>query len=94
MDTKESDAANELWRQHAEDEAVALKAQQASAGMTHHPVEGPPPHGNEKVNLIAAEILRQERERCARLVETWPVGGDASALKLLSQVAAELRRQA
>jgi hypothetical protein len=92
MDTQESDAANELWRQHTEDESLARRAQQNTAGITHQPVEGPPPYGNEEVNLMAAELVAGERERCARVVETWPVGTDAKAAELLRQVAAELRR--
>ena len=92
MDTQESTAANELWQHHSHDEALARRDEQERAGDTHHPVEGPPPYGNEQVNLMAAEIARQERERCARLVETWP-GVDASTAGLLRQLAAELRRE-
>ena len=91
MDTQESKAANALWQQHSEEEAVARKLQQERAGDTHHPVEGPPPYGNEQVNLLAAEIVSQERERCASLVETWPAA-DPYTAELLRQVAAELRR--
>ena len=91
MDTQESKAANELWQHHSQDEAMARKVQQERAGATHHPVEGPPPYGNEQVNLLAAEIVRQERERCARLVETWP-GVDPGTAALLRRLAAELRR--
>jgi hypothetical protein len=93
MENQESDAANELWRQHSEDEAAARKAQQTHAGQTHQPVEGPPPYGNEQVNLLAAEIVARERERCAMLVETWPAGPDVKPDELLRQLAAQLRRQ-
>lgn len=92
MDTTKSDAANELWRQHSEDEARARVAQQHSAGGTHQPVQGPPPYGNQEVNLLAAEIVQQERERCARLVEAWPAGSDARLAQALQDVAAALRR--
>ena len=91
MDTQESKAANELWQQHSQEEAIARKGQQERAGDTHRPVEGPPPYGNEQINLLAAGIVRQERERCASLVESWP-GVDAGTAELLRQVAAELRR--
>jgi hypothetical protein len=92
METRKPDAANELWRQHSEDEARALGRQQESAGSTHQPVSGPPPYGNEQVNLIAADIVRRERERCATLVENWDVGSDVSAAALLRALAAALRR--
>jgi hypothetical protein len=92
MENQQTDAANERWRQHTEDESAARAAQQAQAGPTHRPVGGPPPYGNEQVNLVAAEIKAEEREHCARLVETWPVGSDAKAADLLRQVAAALRR--
>jgi hypothetical protein len=92
MDTQTSDAANERWRQHTEDEAVARKVQQRSAGWNHQPVQGPPPYGNEQVNLMAAEIVAAERERCAVLVEEWRVAPEITPAELLRQVAAELRR--
>ena len=92
MDSQESRAANELWQQHSQEDAVARKIQQERAGATHHPVEGPPPYGNEQVNLLAAEIVIQERERCAKLVEAWPAG-DPDTAGLLRRVAAELRRE-
>lgn len=91
MDIQDSKAANELWQKHSEEEAMARKVQQALAGETHHPVEGPPPYGNEQVNLLAVEIVRQERERCASLVEAWP-GVDPVTAELLGQVATKLRR--
>ena len=91
MDTQQTDAANERWRQHTEDEATARAVQQERAGPTHRPVNGPPPYGNEQMNQVAAEIKAEEREHCARLVETWPVA-DAKAADLLRQVAAGLRR--
>ncbi|KQT10320.1 hypothetical protein [Ramlibacter sp. Leaf400] len=93
MDTQHTKAANERWRRHAEDEAAARAVQQENAGATHQPVGGPPPYGNEQVNLIAAEIIAIERERCAVLVETWPVGSDARAAEMLEQVAARIRRR-
>jgi hypothetical protein len=91
MDTQESKAANELWKQHSDEEAMARQGQQARAGDTHSPVEGPPPYGNEQINLLAAGIVRQERERCASLVERWP-GVDRGTAELLVRIAAELRR--
>ena len=91
MDSKESLAANELWRRHSEEEATARKVQQEHAGSTHRPVDGPPPYGSEQVNLLAAEIVSKERERCARLVETWP-GAAPETAELLRQVAAALRQ--
>ena len=91
MDTQESKAANELWQQHSQDEAVARQVQQERAGDTHRPVAGPPPYGSEQINLLAAEILREERERCAGVVEKWP-GVDLGTAELLARVAAELRR--
>ena len=93
MDNQKTDAANERWRQHSEDEAAHREAQQDSAGGTHRPVQGPPPYGNEQVNLMAAAIVQAERERCARLVEGWPVGTDAGSAELLREVAARIRRE-
>ncbi|HEY1226079.1 MAG TPA: hypothetical protein VGF26_02045, partial [Ramlibacter sp.] len=93
MDTRQTDAANELWRRHSEDEAVARAAQQETAGRRHHPLPGPPPYGNEQVNLMAAEIVARERERCARLVETWPFAPDAGRSELLRQLAQVIRHQ-
>jgi hypothetical protein len=92
MNTHELDAANEQWRRHSEDEASARQVQQESAGDSHQPVEGPPPYGNEQVNLMAATIVEQERERCARLVENWPAGPDLHPSGLLHDLAAALRR--
>ena len=91
MTTRKTDAANELWRRHSEDEATARAAQQESAGQGHQPVAGPPPYGNEQVNLMAAEIVRRERERCAALVETWPVAPGAGGAELLREIAAGIR---
>jgi hypothetical protein len=92
MNDEQSDAANEQWRQHTEDETIARQAQQRDAGDTHGPVTGPPPYGNAQLNVLAAESTARERERCAHLVETWPVGTDAEAAELLRRVAFELRR--
>ncbi|TFZ06119.1 hypothetical protein EZ313_05610 [Ramlibacter henchirensis] len=90
---RKADHANEQWQRHSDDEARARAAQQESAGGTHQPVEGPPPYGNEQVNLIAAEIEREVTDRCARLVETWPVGaGDEAAAGLLRDLAQAIRR--
>lgn len=91
MDTRQYDAANELWRRHSEDEAVTRAVQQENAGQEHHPVPGPPPYGSAQVNLMAAEIVERERERCARLVETWPVAPDASSAELLRDIAERIR---
>ena len=93
MDTRQTDAANELWRRHSEDEAVARAVQQRSAGQDHSPLPGPPPYGNEQVNLIASGIVDSERERCARLVETWPVARDARNAELLREIAEGIRRR-
>jgi hypothetical protein len=92
MDTPKTHAANELWRRHSEDEAAARAVQQESAGEDHGPLAGPPPYGNEQVNLIAAAIVERERERCARLVERWPPGDDPSRAGLLREIAEALRR--
>ena len=93
MDTRQTDAANELWRRHSQDEATARAAQQERAGQAHRPVDGPPPYGNEEVNLLAAEITAGERERCARLVEAWAIPPGADGPELLRQVAAGIRHQ-
>ena len=93
MNTRKTESANELWQQHSRDEAAAIEVQQGQAGDTHRPVGGPPPYGNEEVNLLAARIVEQERERCASLVEAWPVAPGSEAARLLRDIAAELRRR-
>lgn len=94
MDEKKANAATQQWRQHTADEAQASAAQQEDARPGHGPVTGPPPYGSEKLNVFAADIIRSERERCARLVETWPADAQPDAAALLAEVARAIRAQA
>ena len=93
MEPRDTDtsAADQLWRRHTQDEAEARAVQQESAGQDHSPLPGPPPYGNAQVNLIAAEIVLRERERCARLVEGWPVDPTADAGAMLRDIADRIR---
>ena len=59
------------WAEHMDDEARALQVQQQAAGGTHSPVEGPLPHSeNDLTDAVAAAVLA-ERQRCARLADSW-----------------------
>lgn len=59
------------WAEHLKDEAVALQKQQAEAGGTHTPVEGPLPHSAADLGAAVAAAVGAERERCARVAEGW-----------------------
>ena len=93
MDPSDTDtsAADQLWRRHTEDETAARAVQQESAGQDHAPLPGPPPYGNAQVNLIAAEIVQRERERCAQVVESWPAS-TADRAALLREIADHIRQ--
>jgi hypothetical protein len=55
------------WAEHLKDEAVELRAQQASAGSTHSPVEGPLPHSAD----VLEAAVHAERERCCAIASRW-----------------------
>ena len=55
------------WAEHLKDEAAELRAQQASAGSTHSPVEGPLPHSADALE----SAVRAERERCCAIASRW-----------------------
>lgn len=83
-----------LWRRHNDDEAQARALQQEAAGDTHRPVSGTPPYGDERVNAVALDVARSERERCAAFVEGWALPADAppQLAALLRELAQALRQ--
>jgi len=56
-----------LWAEHLRDEADAIAEQQATAGGSHSPVEGPLPHSRNETVAVAAGAVLAERENCAAL---------------------------
>jgi len=79
------------WERHHDDEAAARAVQQASAGPTHEPVNGPGRYGDERTNAAVAEAVMRERERCAAIVEAC-AGGDVNA-EWARRVAAMIRAE-
>lgn len=59
----------EQWAEHLDDEASARKDQQAAAGPSHQPLEGPLPFSAENLEQATKAAVLAERERCARLVD-------------------------
>lgn len=59
------------WADHLRDEAAAREAEQAAAGGSHEPVQGPLPYSADDLEDAIAAQVRQERERCAAIAERW-----------------------
>lgn len=62
------------WAEHLEDEAGARLEQQAAAGPDHGPVAGPLPFSADDLEQAHRGAIAHERERCARLAESWVEG--------------------
>ena len=65
--------------EHLEDEGRAIALQQASAGATHSPVEWALPATPDALATAIREAVAAERERCARLAETFATAPAAEA---------------
>jgi len=80
------------WQRIQNDESAARQAQQATAGLTHGPVLGPPPYGDHGVNMLVESSVRAERERCAAMAEAFAASvQDGDARALLARLAQALR---
>jgi hypothetical protein len=65
--------------EHLEDEGRAIALQQASAGATHSPVEWALPATPDTLAIAIRAAVAAERERCARLAETFATAPAAEA---------------
>lgn len=65
--------------EHLEDEGRAIALQQASAGATHSPVAWALPATPVEVAIAIRAAVAAERERCARLAETFATAPAAEA---------------
>lgn len=59
------------WASHIEDERQAVDLQQAAAGDTHRPAEGPLPYTHDNLADAVTQAVLSERERCAAVVQSW-----------------------
>lgn len=64
-------AQRNQWAEHLRDEAGAIAEQQASAGHTHGPVEGPLPHTRDHTAAAAQDAVLAEREDCAAVAASF-----------------------
>jgi hypothetical protein len=94
----------EQWAEHLNDEASARRDQQAAAGPSHRPLEGPLPFSAENLERATKAAVSAERERCAgladgaakeeRLAAAFPQFTEAqrqAAAEALSALAADMR---
>lgn len=65
--------------EHLEDEGRAIALQQASAGGTHSPVAWALPATPVEVAIAIRAAVAAERERCARLAESFAAAPEAGA---------------
>lgn len=75
------------WLDVQRDEATALKEQQASAGASHGPVEGPGPYGDHGVNMAVELAVKAERERCVSILSRWAEHCDHTGRPVEAQLA-------
>lgn len=74
-------AQRDQWDEHLRDEAGAIAEQQASAGDTHGPVEGPLPHTRNDTAAAAEDAVLMEREQCAAVAGAF--AGESKLLEVL-----------
>ena len=77
------------WAKHMKDEARAIARQQASAGASHGPVEGPLPYSHDNMAVAVRAAVDAERERCAKVAASF--ASDAQLLLVLGDVPGEQR---
>jgi len=75
------------WAEHLRDEAGAIAKQQASAGTTHGPVEGPLPHSRNDTAKAAHEAAISERQHCAAIVASY--AAEAKLMQILPDATPE-----
>lgn len=75
------------WAEHLRDEAGAIAEQQASAGTTHGPVEGPLPHSRNDTATAAHDAVMSERQHCAAIVASY--AAEAKLLAILPDATPE-----
>jgi hypothetical protein len=80
------------WAEHLRDEAGAIAQQQASAGTTHEPVEGPLPHTRNDTATAARDAVMAERQHCASIVASY--AAQAKLLQVLPDATPEQLRAA
>lgn len=80
-------AQRDQWAEHLRDEAGAIAEQQALAGDTHGPVEGPLPHTRDDTAAAAQDAVLAEREHCAAVAASF--AARARLLELLPHATAD-----